>query len=191
MSQSQPKVVFDAEMLAACESSCFSRGLRRSLNPIQPFFLLDDPCISLSRLVTVISLWFFIKSFRGCKISDSRGTKRPSCVPMPMNLLTSVTIVGAGIRFMASTLLLSGRIPFSSSSCPRNITLFYISNELQTAKKLTFTYIRLMPLYRSDVATVTRVTGDLPYEIQFEAGTSKSPVHVQQLRQTRRKSIPR
>jgi hypothetical protein len=40
----------------------------------------------------------------------------------------------------------------------------------------------LTPLYRSDVATVTRVTGDLTYEIQFEEGTSKSPIYVQQLR---------
>jgi hypothetical protein len=40
----------------------------------------------------------------------------------------------------------------------------------------------LMPLYRPDIATVTKVTGDLTYEISFEDGSVKPSVHIQQLR---------
>jgi hypothetical protein len=40
----------------------------------------------------------------------------------------------------------------------------------------------LMPLYRPEVARVTKVTGDLTYEITFDDGTVKPSVHIQNLR---------
>jgi hypothetical protein len=40
----------------------------------------------------------------------------------------------------------------------------------------------LMPLYRPDIATVTKVTGDLTYEISVEDGSVKPSVHIQHLR---------
>jgi transposase InsO family protein len=40
----------------------------------------------------------------------------------------------------------------------------------------------LMPLYRPDVAEVTKVNSDLSYEIKFEDGTVRPTVHIQNLR---------
>jgi transposase InsO family protein len=40
----------------------------------------------------------------------------------------------------------------------------------------------LMPLYRPDVAKVTKVTGELTYEITFDDGTVKPSVHIQNIR---------
>jgi hypothetical protein len=40
----------------------------------------------------------------------------------------------------------------------------------------------LMPLYRPDIATVTKVTDDLTYEISFEDGSVKPSVRIQHLR---------
>jgi hypothetical protein len=39
-----------------------------------------------------------------------------------------------------------------------------------------------MPLYRPDVAEVTKVNSDLSYEIKFEDGTVRPTVHIQNLR---------
>jgi hypothetical protein len=48
----------------------------------------------------------------------------------------------------------------------------------------------LMPLYRSDVAEVTKVNSDLSYEIRFEDGTVRPTVHIQNLRRFSQRQIP-
>lgn len=40
----------------------------------------------------------------------------------------------------------------------------------------------LSPLYRTTVATITRVLSNLDYDVTFPDGSVKSPVHVQNLR---------
>jgi peptidoglycan hydrolase-like amidase len=47
-----------------------------------------------------------------------------------------------------------------------------------------------MPLYRSDVAEVTKVNSDLSYEIRFEDGTVRPTVHIQNLRRFNQRQMP-
>jgi hypothetical protein len=46
-----------------------------------------------------------------------------------------------------------------------------------------------MPLYRSDVAEVTKVNSNLSYEIRFEDGTFRPAVHIQNLRRFKQRQI--
>ena len=52
-------------------------------------------------------------SLSGCESSAMRGINFPSWFTIPMNLRTSVMVVGGGILRMASTLLGSGDTPLA------------------------------------------------------------------------------
>uniref|UniRef100_A0A147BJZ0 Putative secreted protein n=1 Tax=Ixodes ricinus TaxID=34613 RepID=A0A147BJZ0_IXORI len=103
--------------------------------------------------------------------------KRPTWFAIPMNCLTSVTVVGAGILEMAVTLCGSGLIPSWLTMCPKNFMDFFLNshlslsrtpaafNLLRTSSSLSSCSFSLAPVIR--MSSIWHRTPGIPSRISF------------------------